>query len=237
MTKFIAFTILVALCVLPVKAQTPPTPVPTAGPPNPQQLEQLIGALERGAVTANNNLNGGLVIICVGLIGTVLLVTWKRNDVADPALAHVIAKYDERMDGQQEIIESQRNNHERFLQLMEHLTSVQSSILDMLKVHDQNTNGEAQQISTIELALKTLVNQGSEPLREMMAILRSIDDRTKMMSETQLVNLQRIVQAFEDNLKTAVQDIDRTHQTILHQIAIRQTDSRPVVSVKPEDGS
>lgn len=224
MKPLIILLAVITLCLSPAVAQTPA--------PSPDQFERLIQALERGTITANDNPNGALAVISVGLIAVVLLIVWRNKQQVDnvnPALAKVIAKYDERMDNQQQVIENQEDNQERFLKLMENLTSVQSSILELLKAHDQNSNGAVQQISTIELALKTLINQGSEPLREMITILKSIDARTKLMSETQLVNLQTIVEMFEHNLSEAVTDIKKTHSAIIQQLDIRRTDSRPVV--------
>lgn len=208
----------------------PPTPQPTAIPP--EQFERIIQALERGAITADANPIGGLIVVIILTLLIILVLVWRRKEpteVVNPALANVIAKYDERMDDQQVIIADQRDNQTRFLKAFESLTATQETIQNLLRQNEERTDLARERVNTMEKSLQELIKQGSQPLQQMANMLKDVDVRTKLMSETQLANIQAIVESFEKNLVETITEVRKSHETILQQLDKRRTDSRPIV--------
>jgi hypothetical protein len=229
--RWIALILLMALCMSPTRAQQPtPLPAPTEATNN-GDWSRVIQAIEHSAETAQQNQNGAWAVVTIGLVGLAALLVWRRREPEDkitPTLSKVIAKQDERLDENQDRLDRQVEQHDRFVTAVERIGALTESINLLLTSQAQRYANTDANVNTISTTLADMAANGSKPLQELLQMVKLMDPRITLMSDTQLVNVAAVLERMEFESSEWRKEFAAENAKIIALLEKRRTDTQPV---------
>jgi len=234
-TKFmvmLAATLVFTLCVTPTQAQQP-TPLPQS---ESGQFSQAVQAIEHAVLTGQQNQNGAWTVMSVALVVIIGALVWKRKeDTVNPTLSKVIAKQDERLDENQDRLDRQVEQHDRFVTAVERIGALTESINLLLTSQAQRQANTDDNVNTISTTLADMAANGSKPLQEVLKLVKLMDPRITLMSDTQLVNVASVLERLANDSGEWRKEFAQELSKIVSLLEKRRTDTQPVTV--PPNGS